>query len=137
MAIRYDEEKKDLPCDQLHRLFSLAGWTTGEETEHMRAHFNAPFLHSTLVLSAWDGERLVGVSRALSDTIARACLYDLVVDPEYRNQGIGSELVKRCVNRYPTCEWLLETTKEIAGFYRLLGFKEYGETVMYTPSRYF
>lgn len=58
MCIAYDT-KKDLPCDQLHRLFMAVGWSDGSETQHMIEHFNKPFINSTIVISAWDKDCLV------------------------------------------------------------------------------
>lgn len=48
-----------------------------------------------LVLSAWDGERLVGVSRSLTDYAYCCYLSDLAVDKDYQGRGIGRELVAR------------------------------------------
>ena len=42
-------------------------------------------------------------------------IYDLVIDPEYQNKGIGKELVKRCIEHFPNTEWLVQTEKHISG----------------------
>ena len=135
-VIRYDDKIKELPCDQLYNLFKLAGWTEGSETDEMLINFNVPFINSTLVVSAWDNERLVGVVRVLSDKIIRSVIYDLVVDPEYQGQGIGKELVKRCIRHYPYTEWLVQTTENIAGYYEKMGFKRYKHVVLSIPSKW-
>ena len=54
--IVYNEEMKDLPAGQLRELFMEAGWSDGNEPDWMKEKFNAPFLHSTLVVSAREGE---------------------------------------------------------------------------------
>ena len=53
------------------------------------------FAQSSLVLSAWDGERLVGVCRALTDFSYCCYLSDLAVDRACQHRGIGRELVER------------------------------------------
>ena len=53
------------------------------------------FAAPCLVLSAWDGERLVGVSRSLTDYVYCCYLSDLAVDKDYQGRGIGRELVAR------------------------------------------
>ena len=45
-----------------------------------------------LVLSAWDGDRLVGIIRTISDGVSCEYVIDLLVDPEYQGQGIGTHL---------------------------------------------
>lgn len=122
MNIRYNSTKKDLPPDQLQRLFMLAGWSDGSETPKQRANFNIGFINSTLVVSAWDEDRLVGAVRVISDQVFRSVIYDLLVDPEYQNQGIGRTLVKRCIERFPDSEWLVQTTQPISSYYEKLGF---------------
>ena len=87
--IRYIN-KKDLPCDQLYDIFTAVGWAdVAKTTEEMIANFNKPFINSTFVVSAWDGDKLVGCIRVLSDMMFRSVIYDLAVLPEYQGQNIG------------------------------------------------
>ena len=123
MNIVYNETKKDLPVEQLHHLFLSAGWSSENIPDDWLKKFNIPFINSTIVISAWENERLVGVVRVLSDKFIRSIIYDLVVDPEYQNKGIGRELVRRCTAHFPDSEWLLETTEKNIGFYEKIGFK--------------
>lgn len=51
--------------------------------------------HADLIVTARDGSRLVGVSRALSDFSFATYLSDLAVDVAYQRRGIGRELVHR------------------------------------------
>lgn len=47
-----------------------------------------------VLITAWDDNRLVGVSRALSDFSFCCYLSDLAVDKAYQHQGIGKKLVE-------------------------------------------
>jgi len=49
--------------------------------------------NADLVLTARDGARLVGVSRAITDFVYCCYLSDLAVDLAYQRQGIGRRLV--------------------------------------------
>ena len=118
----YNDLKKDLPQDQLHRLFKLVGWSDGSKTPEMINFYNVPFINSTLVISVWCNDKMIGVIRVLSDKVFRSIIYDLIVDPEFQNQGIGSELIKRCIEHFPNSEWTVGTEKHIAGYYEKLGF---------------
>lgn len=53
------------------------------------------FANANLVISAWDGARLIGVSRALTDYSYCCYLSDLAVDACYQKRGIGRELIRR------------------------------------------
>lgn len=129
MNIIYNDTKKDLPLDQLHTLFVSVGWSDdGVLPKEMKAGFIKPWIHSTLVISAWDDNKLVGAVRVLSDTIFRSVIYDLLVLPEYQNNGIGSELVRRCLNHYPDSGWLVQTEGKTPYFYKKLGFTDMKET---------
>lgn len=49
--------------------------------------------HANVLVTAWDGDRLVGVARGLSDFHYCCYLSDLAVDREYQRAGIGTKLV--------------------------------------------
>jgi ribosomal protein S18 acetylase RimI-like enzyme len=51
--------------------------------------------HANLVVTAWDGVRLVGMARCLTDFSYAAYLSDLAVDRAYQRRGIGRELIHR------------------------------------------
>jgi predicted N-acetyltransferase YhbS len=47
-----------------------------------------------ILITAWQGDLLVGASRALSDFSFCCYLSDLAVDEKFQHQGIGKELVR-------------------------------------------
>jgi predicted N-acetyltransferase YhbS len=49
--------------------------------------------HADVIVTARDGERLIGVSRAITDFAYCCYLSDLAVDVAYQHQGIGKRLV--------------------------------------------
>lgn len=53
------------------------------------------YASSNLVISAWDGATLVGVSRSITDFSYACYLSDLAVDRAYQKHGIGRELIRR------------------------------------------
>ena len=137
MNISYNDTKKDLPSDELHKLFISVGWSDGSETPEMIKNYNIPFINSTLVISAWEDDNVVGVVRVLSDKMFRSIIYDLAISPSFQNQGIGKELVNRCIEHYPHSEWLVQTTIEIAGYYEKIGFKMNNNTFLSIPCKFF
>lgn len=128
---------KELPNDQLHDVFVKVGWSDGQENDFLSNNFNAPFKNSTLVLSAWDEEKLVGCIRVISDKIVRSIIQDFAVLPEYQGKGIGTELLKRCLLVYPKSEWLVPTIKENISYYEKRGFKISNGIFLTIPSQWF
>ena len=59
MPVSLDTEKA-LPNEKLPALFLAVGWTTEEGAAEHAQHFNIPFCGSSYVVSAWDGDTLVG-----------------------------------------------------------------------------
>jgi ribosomal protein S18 acetylase RimI-like enzyme len=49
--------------------------------------------HGNLLATAWDGDKLVGVARSLTDFCYCCYLSDLAVDRAYQNSGIGRRLI--------------------------------------------
>ena len=128
---------KDLPNEQLYKLFVSVGWADeSTTTQAMIDNFNKPFINSTIVISAWDNDLLVGCVRVLSDKMFRSVIYDLAVLPEYQGNGIGKELVKKCREQYPNSEWLVGTTTERASFYECIGFKKSSDVFLKIPCKW-
>jgi predicted N-acetyltransferase YhbS len=48
---------------------------------------------SNLIITAWDGEKLVGISRSLTDFCYCCYLSDLAVNINYQHKGIGIKLI--------------------------------------------
>lgn len=129
---------KDLPNEQLYKLFVSVGWADeSTTTQSMIDNFNKPFINSTIVFSAWDNDLLVGCVRVLSDKMFRSVIYDLAVLPEYQGKGIGKELVKKCREQIPNSEWLVGTTTERDSFYENLGFEKCNDVFLSIPCKWF
>ena len=59
-------------------------------------------LQKTTNLTAYDGDKLVGCLRILSDGYFFGTITELLVLPEYRKQGIGSRLLQLAKQQAPT-----------------------------------
>ena len=58
------------------------------------ARIEKMFNNSNLIVSAWEGDKLIGVSRSLTDFSYCCYLSDLAVRKEYRNPGIGKRMIE-------------------------------------------
>jgi GNAT superfamily N-acetyltransferase len=61
----------------------------------------AAALQKTSNIGAWQGERLVGAVRVLSDGYFFSTVPEVMVDPAFQRQGIGRELMRRALELAP------------------------------------
>ena len=79
--------------------------------------------HADLLVTAWQGERLVGVARSLTDV--RYCCYlaDLAVDRALQRRGIGRALIDATrAALAPGCMLLLLAAPAAVDYYPHVGF---------------
>ena len=79
--------------------------------------------NADIIISAWYDEKLVGISRALTDYTYVTYLADLAVDEEYQQQGIGKQLIEETQKRTePECMMVLLASPKANDYYPKLGF---------------
>lgn len=77
---------------------------------------------ASILITAWDGDLLVGVSRAISDFSYCTYLSDLAVDVAYQKQGIGKELIRLTHEvAGPTSSLILLSAPAATGYYPRIG----------------
>lgn len=120
MEIRYTEEKK-FSKEQVEELFLSVGWVSGQYPNRL---YKA-LMNSSTVLTAWDGEKLVGLLRAIDDGELLAYLHYLLVSPEYQGHGIARNLLELMKDKYKDYLYieLMPEEKKNVSFYEKYGFK--------------
>ncbi len=99
--------------------------TLGERRPvHRPDVFESMLKNANLTISAWKGERLVGIARSLTDFSYVAYLSDLAVDAACQNRGIGRRLVQETKQRlWPECMVVLLAAPKANDYYAKLGFE--------------
>lgn len=100
--------------------------TLGERRPiHNVSTFEAMLKNASLTVTAWDGEKLVGISRSLTDFAYVAYLADLAVDKEYQRSGIGKQLVEETKKRLGSeCMIVLLAAPKANDYYEHIGFEQ-------------
>lgn len=79
--------------------------------------------NANLVVTAWDGARMVGIARSLTDFAYITYLSDLAVRESYQRQGIGKELIRRTqAAAGPNAGLLLLAAPSAESYYPHIGF---------------
>ncbi|MBP8153733.1 MAG: GNAT family N-acetyltransferase [Nitrospira sp.] len=120
-------DRNDFDAAQLIHLYRQAPWAKHRALEQAQAML----AKTDVVISAWDGPRLVGFGRVLTDYVFRASIWDVIVDRDYQGRKIGTEIVRRILD-HPTLQqvelfWLCT---RMPGFYERLGFSAKEQTGM-------
>jgi predicted N-acetyltransferase YhbS len=63
--------------------------------------------HADIIVTARDGDRIVGISRAITDFAYCCYLSELAVDIAYQRQGIGKGLIAETRKRAGECTTLI------------------------------
>ncbi len=111
---------KNFTQKDVEKLFLSVWWVSGRYPKRLyRALMN-----SSLVATAKDGNRLVGLVRCFSDGVMLAYVHYVLVDPEYQGQGIASKLINMVKEHYKGLFYVevMPEDKKNASFYEKHGF---------------
>jgi predicted N-acetyltransferase YhbS len=80
--------------------------------------------NANLLVTAWDGETLVGASRCLSDFAYVTYCSDLCVRESHQRMGIGKELLRRTLEA-GGCRVVLLAAPKAVDYYPRIGFERH------------
>ena len=107
--------------EDLQDLFLSVEWSSGHFPEKLQIAMR----NFETVISAWDGDKLVGMICAMDDGIMTAYIHYLLVMSDYQDQGIGKELVYRVKEIYNDyLRIVVVGYDEEVGFYESCGFEK-------------
>src|SRR3954469_14097270 len=82
--------------------------------------------HADLLCTAWDGAKLVGVARSVTDFEFCCYLSDLAVDENYQKRGIGRELIHLTQSKLGTkAKLILLSAPKAENYYPKVGFEQH------------
>lgn len=117
MIVYRDDHALDM--EGLARLFRSVGW--GERSADV-ALLAAIVKASTWVVSAWEGDEIVGFARAISDGYTNAYVTDVLVHEAYRREGIATAMVRRLMADRDHIHFVLRAEPHLHPLYEKVGF---------------
>ncbi len=117
--IEFTEEKR-FTKDQVQQLFTSIHWVSGNYPNRL---YKA-LMHSSMVLTAWDEDKLVGLVRVLDDTAMLAQIHYVLVHPDYQGQGIAGKMIEYAKEKYKDFLYIegMPEDKDNVPFYEKHGF---------------
>ena len=104
---------------ELYRASTLGERRPIEERERMAKMLE----NANLVITAWEGDLLVGISRSFTDFAYVTYLADLAVRESHQRRGIGKELIRRTqVECGPQTKIVLLAAPKAVEYYPHIGF---------------
>jgi predicted GNAT family N-acyltransferase len=113
----------DAQIHQLHRLYQNEWWTQERTMEDVRRMLQ----HSDYIFGFCEpvNMNLVGFARVLTDLVFKALIFDVIVAPGYRDQGVGRLIMTR-IFEHPDLlsvkHFELYCLPELIPFYERWGF---------------
>ena len=92
--------------------------------------------NASLVVTAWEGDLLVGIARSVTDFVYTTYLADLAVRESHQRQGIGRELIRRTQDACSaeTRLVLLSAPKAVT-YYPRVGFERHEQCWQLAPGK--
>ena len=121
------KEYKTYNEPEILRLYTSVGWTAYTDYPDV---LRKGYENSMLTLAAYEGNRLLGIIRAVGDGHTIVVVQDILVFPEHQRKGIGSALLQAILDRYSHVRQILlatDNTPKTIAFYKSMGFLELSE----------
>lgn len=106
--------------EEVRDLYESVGWLSARYPKRLVQAFQK----AGTVISAWEGNHLIGLVEVLDDGELTAYVHYLLVRPEYQRQGVGKHLLELVKEQYKNYLYLIVICEEkkTIGFYEGIGF---------------
>ena len=113
------------PTNGLEKLQSLLNKNTFWARGRTKQQLGEMLSNSTVVVSLWDQNQLIGFGRATSDLVFRAVLWDVVIAADRQGLGFGKLIIEAILTnkKIKSVERIYLMTTHGSEFYKQLGFK--------------
>jgi GNAT superfamily N-acetyltransferase len=121
-SITYDRAKRP-PPEAIAALYGVARLDRPiDDLDRIRQMYR----DSSLVVTAWVGDELIGILRGWSDSAYLGYIADLAVHPDRQRQGIGRRLLKMAVNPDRRVQFVLRAAPTARDYYAHIGWRPVG-----------
>jgi predicted N-acetyltransferase YhbS len=123
----------ELDLDQVIELYRAS--TLGERRPvDNRERMGRMLANANLVITAWEGDLMIGIARSLTDFCFVTYLSDLAVRVSHQREGIGRELIRRTQDACsPDTRLVLLAAPKAVTYYPRVGFTRHEQCWQLEP----
>ena len=126
MEYRIIEGAEQMKVCEVERLLKMTYWADKRSTETIEKSMRNS---ACFGIRSGEDQKLTGFARVISDYATTWYLCDVIIDPEYREQGLGKALVSHITTQFSGQRGLL-LTRDAHGLYAHYGFASAGDRAM-------
>ena len=113
LTILHNPALSDAQCAGIASLFRAVGWGSPGSTAELRDLYE----FSSYFLLALDGDQVLGLLRAESETAQTTWLAEIAVLPGFQSRGIGLALMARFLADHPNRTLYTDATEGVEEFF--------------------
>ena len=126
MEYRIVEGADQMKVCEVERLLKMTYWADKRSAETIEKSMRNS---ACFGIRSEEDRKLIGFARVISDYATTWYLCDVIIDPEYREQGLGKALVSHITTQFSGQRGLL-LTRDAHGLYAHYGFASAGDRAM-------
>ena len=126
MEYRIIEGADQMKVCEVERLLKMTYWADRRPTETIEKSMRNS---ACFGIRSEEDRKLIGFARVISDYATTWYLCDVIIDPEYREQGLGKALVSHITTQFSGQRGIL-LTRDAHGLYAQYGFASAGDRAM-------
>ena len=113
-------DSKDFSIDDVLTLYRANDWSSAGKPDLLYQGL----LNSDSIITAWQGDRMLGLANAILDGFLVVYYPHIVVHPDFQRQGIGREMMIQLMRRYEGFhQHSILADKDAVGFFQQCGFQ--------------
>ena len=115
-----------IPTNGIEKLQSFLNENTFWAKGRNKKQICAMLSNSSVIVSLWNQNQLIGFGRATSDLVFRAVLWDVVIAKNFHGLGMGKLLIESILSnkKIKSVERVYLMTTKSSNFYKQFGFEE-------------
>lgn len=133
--IKYKTELTDQDWENLVDLYDETNMCIGLGRKRETDKIRRAFTKSHKIVTAWDGDKIIGAGRMISDGECYGWIHDIAVISSYRKNGIGKAIMDELIKGNDSLLIGLTSSFEAVDFYTELGFKKHKTAMAKYPGQ--